>query len=374
MRVGRYEKLDAASLRPPKRMDNGFLSVEGRIARVGIQEYRRADGSVHRELRLPEEVFDAESLASFHCLPVTNQHPPGMLTTKNAKKYQVGSVGESVRQDDEYVAAPLMITDADAIEAIEKGRSQLSNGYTAELDETQDQALIAKYGKYDSIQRRIRGNHVALVDIARAGPGASLRLDSDSAMTLNYDSDVSEEPKLMHKFTMDGLTIEVADANAQAIVERAVNAQKDRADVAEGALAEVGKARTAEAARADMAEAKVKELTEKAAKADAMRADEFKTLLALAAEVATLGVDVAKCDHSELAYKTAAVKKLKPDFNVDGKGAEDVSAIYELAKKEQPSAVENARAGIGVQIADAVDGSADAARRRYNERLFGAVK
>ena len=117
-RVGRYDQLDAASLKPPVKMDNGFLRVEGRIARVGVQEYHRVDGTVHRELRLPEEVFHADSLASFAMLPVTNRHPPGMLTAKNAKAFGVGSVGENVRKDGDYVAAPLILTDADAIASV----------------------------------------------------------------------------------------------------------------------------------------------------------------------------------------------------------------------------------------------------------------
>jgi hypothetical protein len=373
-RVARYERLDAASLKPPVRMDNGFLRVEGRIAKVGVQEYRRADGTVSRELRLPEEVFHADSLASMAQLPVTNQHPPGMLTAKNARKYTVGSVGENVRQDGDYIAAALMITDADAIDAAEKGRNQLSVGYTCELDDTQDPALVAQYGKYDSIMRNIRGNHVALVDVARAGPGASLRLDSNDAVALEFDSKVIEE-KSMHKFMMDGMAIEVSDANHQVVIEKAIAAQKERADKAEKALADANKSATEHVARADVAEAKVKELTDAAEKQKAARSDEFKALLALGAEVAKLGVEVAKLDQSEVAYKTAAVKKLKPSINLDGKGAEYISAIYDLAKSEQPSAVDQARAGVTHSDAGSTTGvtawNTEEATRRYNERLFG---
>jgi hypothetical protein len=361
------------------RRDNGFLRVDGRIARANVvQEYRKADGTVSRELRIPEEVFAADSLASMAQLPVTNRHPPGMLNAKNARKYTVGSVGENVRQDGDYVAATMMITDEDAIDAAEHGRSQLSVGYTCELEPfdaaSQDHAaLAAKYGKFDSIMRNIRGNHVALVDVARAGPGASLRLDANDAMTLNYQSMANEEQK-MHRFLMDGLTIEVADANAQAIIEKAISAQKDRADAAEKREAEKDKRITELTAKVDMLGAEAKDLKDAAAKKDAAKADEFKALLALGAEIASLGVDVSKLDHNELAYKTAAVKKLRPSVNVDGKGADYIAALYDLARSEEPSAADKARAGIGVEVKDAVDGSADAARRRYNERLFAVAK
>lgn len=379
MRVGRFERLDGATLKPPVRMDNGFLKVEGRIARVGIQEYRKADGSVSRELRLPEEVFHPDSLASFVQLPVTNMHPPGMLTARNAKKYTVGSVGENVRQDGDYVAAPIMITDAEAIAAAEGGRSQLSNGYTCELDDTQDPALIAKWGKYDSIMRNIRGNHVALVDVARAGPGASLRLDAFGELPIQSDSDVNEEQMTMpHKFTMDGLTIEVADANTQAIIERVVNAQRERADAAEKALADAKKSDAEKSARLDMAEGKVKELTDAAAKHDAEVADRVKALLGLGAEVAKMGVDVTKLDHSETAYKVAAVKKIRPSMVLDGKSTDYINAAFDAAKDDfakLPSAADKARAGLtDAAMKDAPSTSADEAKRRYNERLFAAGK
>jgi hypothetical protein len=369
-RVNRFERLDA-SLKPPKRMDNGFLRVEGRIARVGVQEYQRADGSVHRELRLPEEVFDGESLESFQCLPVTNRHPPGMLTARNAKQFQVGSVGESVRQDGDYVAASMMITDEAAIAAAEAGRSQLSNGYSCELDTTQDPALIERWGKYDSIQRKIRGNHVALVDVARAGPGASLRLDAMDAMTVNYQSMANEEQK-MHRFLMDGLTIEVADANAQAIIEKAISAQKDRADIAEGALVEARKGHDAEvkALKAELA-AKV----EQASKLDSLVAERVKSLGALGAELSALGVDTAKLDASEEAYLKAGIAKRNPKLVTDGDDLAALKIMWRTLKgTPEPSAVDKARAGIGVETQDAVDGSADAARRRYNERLFSVGK
>lgn len=355
-------------------MDNGFLRVEGRIARVGVQEYRRADGTVHRELRLPEEVFDADSLASFAQLPVTNCHPPGMLTSKNAKRYQVGSVGENVRKDEDYVAAPLMITDSDAIESIEKGRTQLSCGYSCEMDTAQDPALVAKWGPYDSIQRKIRGNHVATVDVARAGPGASIRLDDTAAVALEFismtDKSDNAEKEPMHRFQLDGMNIDVSDANAQAIIERAISAQRDRADAADKRSAELS-------AKVEALTAKATEQAEELAKMDGMVADRVKSLGALGAQMAKLGVDVSKLDASEDAYLRAGLQKRNPSLKLDGRDLNTLRSFWEaLASVPEPSAVDMARAGLapGQKREDAADGSADAARRRYNERLFSVAK
>ena len=181
----------------------------------------------------------------------------------------------------------------------------------------------------------------------------------------------------MHKFAVDGLTIEVSDANHQAIVERAIDKQQKRADEAEKALADAKKAAAEQAAKLDMAEAKVKELTEAQTKADAAVAERVVSMLALGAEVTKLGVDVTKCDHTEVAYKTAAIKKLKPAVVLDGKGVDYINAAYEIAKQDAaqaPSAVDKARAGVDQPRVDAVDNSAEAARRRYNERLFSVAK
>lgn len=368
MRVTRFERADA-TLKPPQKLDNGFMRVEGRIARVGIQEYQRADGSVSRELRLPEEVFHPDSIASFAQLPVTNRHPPGMLTAKNAKKYTVGSVGENVRQDGDYVAAPLLIVDEDAIGAVERGRTQLSCGYSCELDPTQDEALTAQWGKYDAIMRNIRGNHVALVDVARAGPGASIRLDGlDSNAACAVDLIDSTESQKMHKFAIDGLNIEVSDANAQAIIERAMAKLTERADAADKALSEAN-------ARADMAEAKVKEMTEAAAKLDAAKADEFKALLALGAQVAKMGVDLSKVDHSETAYKVAAVSKIRPSMVLDGKSADYIAAAFDNACEDfakAPKAIDLARAGVVEgQRADAASDNKPATAR---ERMIANIR
>lgn len=170
---------EGAKLAPPRRRDNGWLECEGRFARVGIQEYDGANGKVQRELRLPEEVFSPATMASFQGVPVTATHPPVLLDAKNAANYSKGSVSGPVRQDGEWVVGPLMVTDAQTIGRIESGEiDELSTGYTCDLDDTQDPALVSKWGPYDAVQRNILANHQALVQAARAGPDARVRLDS----------------------------------------------------------------------------------------------------------------------------------------------------------------------------------------------------
>lgn len=234
-RVQRLDYSTNGQLDPPVETPEGFLRVDGRISRVGIQEYVNQDGSIRRELRLPEDVFDAESLASFEGLPLTNDHPSGRVDTKNASELVVGSV-LSPKPDGDYAKARIVIYDANAIAAARKGRSQLSCGYSCEVDEAQIPALVEQYGKYDSIQRKIRGNHVALVDRARAGAGASLRLDAagDSVFCGAESAPVSssQEKTAMFKLKVGKHTYDVQDGNIQATVDEAIAAEKTRADAA----------------------------------------------------------------------------------------------------------------------------------------------
>ena len=46
--------------------------------------YLLADGTTRRELRTDAEVFAADALSSFEALPVTDDHPPAMLTAATA--------------------------------------------------------------------------------------------------------------------------------------------------------------------------------------------------------------------------------------------------------------------------------------------------
>jgi hypothetical protein len=230
--VTRVLRIDRGELSPPERMDNGWLRVDGKIARVGIQEYEDAAGKMHRELRIPEEVFDAASLRSFELVPVTNTHPPVLLDDRNCRTFQVGQTGQAHRQDGDFVVATMMLTDADAILSAQAGRTQLSNGYTCELDPTQDAELVKKWGTYDFLQRKIRGNHIALVDAARAGPEARIRLDKagNAVVASPGQRSPAQERIPMKTITLDGIVIDTEAADAQSVINRTLEAMKKRAD------------------------------------------------------------------------------------------------------------------------------------------------
>jgi hypothetical protein len=156
---------------------DGYLVADVRIARTGIQFYGgaemgRPDLTVVRVWRPEDEVFAADALASMAHRPVTLDHPPEAVTAANWKSHSVGQVGGEVARDGDYVRVPLVLMDRAAIDAVTAGKRQLSVGYSAEIDWT---AGATPDGQpYDAVQRSIRGNHLAVVDAARAGPACRI--------------------------------------------------------------------------------------------------------------------------------------------------------------------------------------------------------
>lgn len=159
----------------------GGLRVPARIARTGVLEYRLGDGSVRRELRLPEEVFAADSVDTLRGAPVTDlAHHRGLIDIRTWKDATLGHV-ESIRQDGKYLSADLIVNDASAIVDLENGRlHDISCGYRCRLD---FEPGIWNGERYDAIQRNIRCNHVAILPRGRgrSGTDVSVRLDSRDA-------------------------------------------------------------------------------------------------------------------------------------------------------------------------------------------------
>ncbi|KGM30246.1 DUF2213 domain-containing protein, partial [Inquilinus limosus] len=148
---------------------DGYLVAAARISRTGIQTYSGAEMgrtglSSVRVWRPEEEVFAADALASMAHRPVTIDHPAEAVTSANWKAFSVGQVGGEVARDGDYVRVPLVLMDRAAIDAVTAGKRQLSVGYTAEIDWTPGTTPAGE--PYDAVQRRIRANHLAVVDAA----------------------------------------------------------------------------------------------------------------------------------------------------------------------------------------------------------------
>lgn len=341
MTVRRYDAT-SPSLDKAELLANGFLRAPAFLTRTGVFEYRLDDGSVRRELRLPEEVFHADALASFALAPITDDHPAeGFVTAANAKALSVGHIGEGVKQDGDRVRALAMITDAGVVEKVRGGKVQLSCGYVCDLEPA---AGEWNGQRYDAIQRGIRGNHVALVDVARAGPSAKLKLDSGAGVSIRADRqqdpgpgdahEPSKESQHMVKITVDGIEVEVANDQAAQLIQRALSSRGEKLDAAQKTLAETTAKAEKAAARADEAEAKAKKLeAERADAADPKKVAELVNarvaLVSKAREV--LGAEAKLDDMDAPSIKRAVLAKLHPDLKFDGKSSDYLDARFDAA-------------------------------------------
>lgn len=149
-----------------------LLAIGVKIGRTGVMEYAKGetplevghDGIVYVS-RSAEELFKAETIASFEGKPLTIKHPNDFVNAENWKDLAKG-VMQSVRQDGDDLICDILITDKDAIELINQGIRQLSCGYEAEYEQT---------GEGKGIQKNIIGNHLALVEEGRAGDAYKIK-------------------------------------------------------------------------------------------------------------------------------------------------------------------------------------------------------
>lgn len=206
-------RYDVGTIRSARLNAQGFLILDGHASRVGVQKYRLADGSVRRELRLPEDVQAQKSLDGFEGIVVTDDHPSEMVTARNARRYQAGFVQGPGVADGDLVKIGIVITDAALIDKVQKqNKRQLSVGYNVDLEMTA--GVHPVYGEYDAIQRNIRPNHQAVVDEGRAGPRASLHLDAEGR------ADASIAVSVDHEWQWASLSVYSDTLSSDALVER----------------------------------------------------------------------------------------------------------------------------------------------------------
>lgn len=297
--------------------DDGFLHDSPVVGRVGVQEYRNADGSIRRELRLPDEVFNADSLASFVGKPITVDHPKqGRVTAKTAHRLTVGTILSEGKQDGDTVRAAVVIHSPDAI----GDRRQLSLGYTAELEMTPGEHPV--YGRYDAIQRNVKINHLSVVHSARAGAIARLNLDGN------------EEVEFINPQEQQTMTVKVKLDNGleyDAAPEVSAELAKLRADATENAAKVQAKTDELSKAQAKL-DALQSEVAGFQAKIDAAKEEGKAAALARTAlEKTAEGFKVDCAGKSDREVKEAVIKAVRADANLDGKPDVYIDAAFDMA-------------------------------------------
>lgn len=167
---------------------NGWFEIKNNpISKAGIFPYSGrqlgltgADADrIFQVLRPPEELADPECIESFKLLPWIDDHvmlgPVAQEMTDRAvpaeKKGVGGVIGECVFFKDGVLYGNIKAFSSTLAALISAGKRELSAGYRCIYDVT---AGVWNGLRYDAIQRKIRGNHLALVTEGRMGPDVAV--------------------------------------------------------------------------------------------------------------------------------------------------------------------------------------------------------
>lgn len=331
MSEGRFTRYDAgqATFTPTP---SGGLRGPANLTRIGVFSYRNPDGTIRRELRHPDDVFHADSIASLEDAPLTAGHPKeGMVTPENYQRLSIGHV-RNPRVDAKFLAGIAVVQTARNIGAIRaKNEGDLSCGYTCKL--------VAESGdfqgeRYDARQTEIRYNHVALLPPGTGRAGAEVRLRIDG----NEEASCAE--------TEVPATSEAMDPKEIAKLMNDTSAALSRADAAEKRATEAeGKAK-AEAVRADKAEADrdtAKEAAKKAEDALKSERDSFSArvdsrvhVIAQAAKI--LPKEFVFSGKTDREIQVEALKVAIPKFDAKDRSDEYISARFDGLSEQESAA------------------------------------
>lgn len=210
----------------------GFLVCHNvPIARTGWYDYLAREigvggDEIVKVYRSPEVVFSKLAIASFEGKPVTDEHPPDLLTPETVNIYVKGTT-QNIRQDSkesDLLIGDLIIYDSVLINEISQGKREVSCGYECQYEKNQD-------GTYNQVQ--ICGNHVAVVEAGRAGDRVAIQ---DTIENLKFEKEKGEKKKMAkNKVTKGflqalGLKHYLADAEPEEVADALEEINKEGCD------------------------------------------------------------------------------------------------------------------------------------------------
>lgn len=361
-----------------KKTPEGYLKGTAIVTNIGVFEYRDASGAIRRELRSPEEVFSPAHIESLKNKPITFKHPSLPVTVDNFKEYAVGMTGSVVQTDPYHVAVDIIITDAVAIDAIQKGTRALSLGYQC-LQVKADEGARYLGVPYDYIQKNLLTNHLSIVDKARAGDAAYIRMDSAEAMNIDSSTEEVEMDDKLRTINLDGVDYKAEDKVIDTL--KGVNTRADELQTKLDALTADKSALEAERdkqkERADGLATELDALKENHIDASALP-ELVKNRVALEKTAEKVGVENFD-SLSDLELMSAVVKAKAPKANLDGKDAVYVKARYDgivedMSAEAEKKADEAIREVKGSRADGVEEISADAKRKAMTDRLRNAHK
>lgn len=339
---------------------NDYLAIEKNpVSREGVfPYYGKMIGAdepdrIYYVYRPASELMDEEAIKSFQTIPIIDDHEmlgdPSKGFTAPEDKEMHGTTGETVFFENGVLYANLKIFSQRLRKLIEQGKKDLSLGYRAVYEKAEG---YFQGQKYDFIQRRLRGNHLALVDEGRSA--VSVLDEADYKFTSdNLDLKIETKEKVMEPtannseaMTLDKLAEIVTGLVAK--VDALAPAAKDEADE-----------------KKDEKETKDEKADEKETKDEDDKKEEKETadaadVKALRSEMEAMKKNGIKSLLSEIGQRDALVAKLTPiigTFDHADKTLSEVAA-YGAEKVGLKVTPENAAAALdGFLAAKKADGN-----------------
>lgn len=316
--------------------DEGFLRVPGRVAKTGTQQYLRKelglDGNPNEIVtvyRPPEEVFSADSLATYNAADITVLHPKKLVDSTTFKDTTAGVVASQGRQDGDFVVCDLIVKDAQAIKQIESGLVELSAGYTAEYHH--EPGVTADGVEYEYVQRDIRINHIAIVPTARAGRQARI-----------FDNQA--QGKAMKVVVLDaGRKVEIQDEAVATLVEDSISRLQAALDAANKAKDEAEAEAEKQKAKADAKEEEAEEAKKMAT--DAAISARIAEIVAVKDKAAVIDSTYTADGVDTMAIMRGVLASVRPTIDWASKSDAYVQAAFDMAH-------ETAKEGGSVKNAD----------------------
>lgn len=303
----------------------------------GYEELGLVPDQVYRLLRDPVEL--ERGAPTFARLPILSKHVPVTVKTmaddEEQKKLVVGSIGSEIVFDAPYLDADLCIWDAAAIAGIETDKvRELSCAYryvpVMESGEFEGQA-------YDGKMTDIQGNHLALVEVGRAGSDVVVA-DRNPFNFKETAMKMSKMGKALFAALCAASPVLAADSALPALVGNANRKTFDRKDVKAKLLAldaELDPQQLDNVIDALLdVEQDPKPVETPAAAADESPADKLRALLA------------GKVDDATLEQACGLLATPAADEKPEGEGGmkkEEVTAAMDSLRKELREANEAAR-------------------------------
>ncbi len=158
--------------------------------------------------RPEEELNNPETLSSFNMMPGFNDHPETLVGFEETSKMDIGTTGESAYFSFPFLKNSVKLFRKAMDYLVKAGKKQISSGYSCEGERAEG---VFDGKPYKVIQRKIRGDHWAVVDDGRCGDGVAL--DSRNYVIDQLETNImgeNEEVKTEVKDAVPGAPVATA--------------------------------------------------------------------------------------------------------------------------------------------------------------------